>query len=660
LPSAPESLLQEAGRFDWVLPLEAPFSTGIRPEEASGGVLHLLVDRQLHAERGEVFFHVAGRVLNDTGLQAMSLLRFEFDPGCQTPFIHAIDVVRDGQRQNRLCLDRFSVMAVEREIERFVYNGAMAAVLHLEDVRVGDTVEWACTLRGENPLYPGSFWSLIPLGYPFPVGLLHQRLLASSARRLTLRPFSGASQPSLSEKDGLVERAWRLSDVRARAPEDDVPAWCTPFPYVQVTEQSSWAEVADWAQCLFPEQAEPDPLLDAQVAAIAAQSPTPAERIVAALRFVQGEVRYLAFNDGASPMRARRPATVLRQRYGDCKDKSWLLCHLLRALGLDAAPALVNTRLQGRLGELAPSINVFNHCVVRLNLEGVKRWYDPSAPRQGGRFDSVAFFSEQALEVAPGIRELTAIAPVRSSYTLTRETFRWLPESNAVLLAVETTHSGASADFHRVVCAVEGVSNLERRFLNFYAGHFGQVERSQPVSITDDLETNRLTLRESYRLADPWKPAEKPSRVQLFITAHPLLELLRVPQVKERTLPYSLGPPAEAEYQAELHHDGDLRVDSDELTVDTPFWLFEKKVQPYMRSAAFRYRLVRKRDHVPAAELPEYMQTLERIRTKAGVVYARNLHARATNPARNILPVWLFTLLVVGILAILRECVSRF
>jgi hypothetical protein len=643
--------------FDWVVPVEAPAVTSIKPEEALGGVLYLLIDRQMHAERGECYFHLAGRVLNETGLQQLSLIRLEFDPSFQTPFLHAVDVVRDGRRSSRLRPESIHVMAVEREQERFVYNRAMAAVLHLEDVRVGDTVEYAFSLRGENPVYPGAGWAHLPLGYPFPVGLLHQRLLSSASRPVTLRFLSGAPPPAVREQGGLVERAWRLGELHARTPEDDIPVWCLPFPHVEATEQSSWSEVVDWALGLFPAQSGPDPLLDAQVAALAAQAPTPAERAVAALRFVQGEVRYLAFNEGPSPMQAKLPATVLRQRYGDCKDKSWLLCHLLRALGLDAVPALVNTRLQGHLADLAPSINVFNHCVVRLNLEGAKRWYDPSAPRQGGHYDEVAFPEAQALEVAAGTRELTPVSSVSRFSTHTRESFHWKPGSDAILLEVETSHRGSAADLQRVACGAEGLANLESRFRSFYARLFGQVQRAKPITMSDDLEANLFTLKESYNLADPWRPGgQQPQPPQLQIAAYPLLEQLRVPRVQERTLPFALGPIGETEYEVRLHHDGTLTATAADLAIESAGLRFEKEVKSAGKTVTFRFRLARCRDHVPPEEMPKYLETVQRIRDEAGFVYAKPSPPQRSAGAA--FPWWILPLLVLALPA-LRECLTR-
>lgn len=53
--------------------------------------------------------------------------------------------------------------------------------------------------------------------------------------------------------------------------------------------------------------------------------PTPEERAAASLRWVQSEVRYFSVSFGESSHRPYAPAEVIARRYGDCKDKSYLL-----------------------------------------------------------------------------------------------------------------------------------------------------------------------------------------------------------------------------------------------------------------------------------------------------------------------------------------------
>src|SRR5208282_5268181 len=66
------------------------------------------------------------------------------------------------------------------------------------------------------------------------------------------------------------------------------------------------------------------------------------QQILTVLQFVQDEVRYFAIEIGASSEKPADPSAVFSRRFGDCKDKSLLFVTILRALGIEAYPVLVN------------------------------------------------------------------------------------------------------------------------------------------------------------------------------------------------------------------------------------------------------------------------------------------------------------------------------
>lgn len=121
------------------------------------------------------------------------------------------------------------------------------------------------------------------------------------------------------------------------------------------------------------------------IAGIKAETDKPAERLEKALQFVQDEIRYTGLEAGIGGYKPRNPAEVFEQRFGDCKDKSLLLCYILNELGIEAYPALVSTTDRQGIIAWLPSPNAFNHCVVQVRQGGV-RWYDPTISLQGGSY----------------------------------------------------------------------------------------------------------------------------------------------------------------------------------------------------------------------------------------------------------------------------------
>ena len=119
-----------------------------------------------------------------------------------------------------------------------------------------------------------------------------------------------------------------------------------------------------------------------------------------------------AIGNGVSGYKPEAPSTVFARRFGDCKDKNFLLVTILRALGIEAHPALVNTRLRQTVIELHPSATVFNHVIAQVNLDGQIYWLDATANYERGPLAVRSWpCYGWALVVRPGTTELTAVAP---------------------------------------------------------------------------------------------------------------------------------------------------------------------------------------------------------------------------------------------------------
>jgi hypothetical protein len=95
-------------------------------------------------------------------------------------------------------------------------------------------------------------------------------------------------------------------------------------------------------------------------------SATPEEQLKQAVYWQQDNIKYIAFEDGLGGFIPRNPADVLRKRYGDCKDKAYLLSLLLKELGFEAYPAWIGTRDIPYSYNEVPSPAVDNHMIAAV------------------------------------------------------------------------------------------------------------------------------------------------------------------------------------------------------------------------------------------------------------------------------------------------------
>src|SRR4029079_6957865 len=94
-----------------------------------------------------------------------------------------------------------------------------------------------------------------------------------------------------------TERGWRDTVYRRESvsqlhADSNAPYSVVLPQQLQFSEYADWAEVARWGQGLFAQATASAPALDQKAAEIKALSPDPEKRLLAALHFVQADVRY--------------------------------------------------------------------------------------------------------------------------------------------------------------------------------------------------------------------------------------------------------------------------------------------------------------------------------------------------------------------------------
>ncbi len=226
-----------------------------------------------------------------------------------------------------------------------------------------------------------------------------------------------------------------------------------------------------------------------------------------ALEFTQNDIRYLGIEFGPHSFNPTDPAVVLRRRFGDCKDKAFLLCTLLRGLGYDATPVLVATGLRHTLPDFLPSPNDFDHVIVRVVAGSATYWLDPTRSHQRGPI-SKRYLPEYSfgLPIKPGETQLSSIpfSGAPASETITTELFQVGGQKSPAQLTVTSASKGFDAEWMRAVLASEGQERLAKSYLNDYAQRYPGIVPSAPTVIEDSLDSDTFTFRHAYRITNLW------------------------------------------------------------------------------------------------------------------------------------------------------------
>ncbi len=592
-------------------PLAAPTTGQLRQ-----GEMFLLVDEQANVETDEVYHHYARAILSEAGLHQGGHLQLDFDPHYQKLVLHEIKVVRGGQPANQLSMDDMKLIQPGQDMEHHLYDGRLLAVFFLKDVRAGDTVEYAYTVQGSNLLWDKRFVTAFPLRWRQPVQ--HQRLKihCPKMRRLNVKKHGAAHEPQVRETLFARDFLWEAESLPALAPESDLPVWCDPTPFAQVSEFSGWADVARWAHGLFTAREPPSLELSRQVLQWQQAHATQEARVLAALRFVQDQVRYLGFEEAEHTHQPAKPSEVIARRFGDCKDKAVLFCAMLQRMSVEADPVLVHSRRRHTIEQWHPSPHAFDHVIVRVNLRGQPLWVDPTQSNQrGGLRDGFLPDYGRGLVVRADTTALTAIPFPRAGWPRmdVHEVFTFKSLSEPALLRTVTRLSGDEAGRARAKLADAGSRELEKRYVNHYARRFLQIKPTQPVKVTDDAAANCIEFIEEYEIADFFSTDPERRRLQCELSPWSIVEIIRKPGTAARAQPLGVPHPSLRFHTIELRLPESWDVEPEDILVEDPAFQFRCRRTSTNHVVRLAYEFETRADAVPAGAIGKYARHVDRV-----------------------------------------------
>ncbi|WP_068468322.1 DUF3857 domain-containing protein [Candidatus Protochlamydia phocaeensis] len=484
---------------DWIV------SSGqLERQELESDNQYLLVERQVHLEKEQIFDRFAYKLLNDEDVQQRSTLTISFDPSYETLTLHTLRVYREDKVINKLNKVKAKVIQREENSDAHLYDGCLTALFLLDDIREGDIVEYAYSLQGFNPVLKPDFGYSTYLQFSEPLDKYILRLFAPKHHQLFIKNHFTAVEPVIddSHPDQCVY-CWELSHLPRKDSESAQPEWFDDFPFVQISSFPNWQAVVKWGESLF---ALPDDLTShcsADMLELVAEwkdaCPTKEGQALKAVRFVQDKIRYLGMENGISSFKPHDPVRVFENRFGDCKDKTQLLRTFFRLLDIDSYPVLVNTRWTKFLNDYHPTYNAFNHAIVQAVINDRVYWIDPTLNFQGGSLEANYYPSlHYGLVLKPDSDALASIPPPTMGQIKHEATFFLLVPEKGAAVEVVSTYTGHEADYVRRRFKKRGEQKIAQDYEKFYSSLLGKLKQTHPLEVKDDRETNQFVTKESY------------------------------------------------------------------------------------------------------------------------------------------------------------------
>lgn len=595
-----------------------PWSLQNRDFPGSGEISYILLDWQENEIVNETNYHFVIRLNNENGVQNNSQISVSFDPAYQQLVFNKIIIHRDNKETNHLKKNEIELLRNEQNAENYIYDGTYTALIILKDIRAGDILEYEYTIKGSNPIFKGVIHSVVDQSYNEEVFHIYNSILVPSDKEVYFKTFQNGVLPKETVNGKTKSLVWDLHDCIAMFNDANIPSWYNVYPRCEVSSVKDWSEVKEMGKQLFSADVK-SPGTDILIRDKKLDNSE--KGILEAVRFVQNEVRYLGLVNGIHSHKPHHPDDVLKNRFGDCKDKSYLLVSILRKIGVEAWPVYVNTLEYNFTDDHLPSPYVFDHVIVKFKWNNKDYWVDPTISHQGG---SLSCFSNpdyrKALVIDNQNNGFDTIPYSQENRVTVREDF-WFGDSISVVrYNVETEYSGNIATLKRNYHTNTPINESKENYLNFCSNYYENLkwEDNRSLTFSDDLEKNRFTVKESYLISDFWEHRETDS-VELYASVYPynLYEFLSTTKDKSRQMPLALNFPVEAEVTINLHFPKykEIGFVQTKDSIYNKSFSFERNTSVNRKNRIYtlKYSYTSHDDHVKVEDLKTYFKEFDRL-----------------------------------------------
>ncbi|WP_316811753.1 DUF3857 domain-containing protein [Pedobacter heparinus] len=600
----------------WIVKLN---SKGLKPaaKDISDGYFLAVYENQNHVELQEEYTHVIREIVSDAGVQNGSQISVTYDPSFQKLVFHNITLWRGNAPSNRMQAGKFKVLQNEKDLSKFIYSGTYDAFLLLDDVRKGDRIEFSYTIKGTNPIFGDKFASLFYFEGSSSIGHTYTNVIFNKSRSFNLKNFNFNDQPKITERNGLKVYEWEHKLTKTHRITDFEPSWYNPLKRSQLTEYKSWNDVVNWGLSVNDYTNMETPLLDKKVKELEDKAGgNQVEYIECAIRFVQDEIRYMGIEMGVYSHRPNAPEKVLKQRYGDCKDKSLLLVYLLKAKNIPAYMAYVDTYSTVKTKDYLPSPFVFNHVVVLIEYRNNKTWVDPTIAYQRGSFNSLYFPDYgDALILKKGVNALESVISIPTGKLVSELKFDvadTVPNSKS-LLTIKSTYTDNYADNIRSEIAESGTDGMEKTYLEYYGKYYPDIESKAQIKVSDNEETNTLEIVETYEINNIWAEDKETAERYLSFFGDLISSEMRDVTAKNRLAPMSLKNPVNVEQVITVNMPYLFNFGTESVKIENDDYYFELYRFQRGKTVTFNYTFRNMNAFIEGSKVKDYVKNKSKI-----------------------------------------------
>ncbi len=586
----------------------------------------------------QTYIHQRMIARDASALSRIGQLQLSFVPEWQKMRLHSLRILRGNEVIDKHDTAQIRFLQRELGLEQGIYTGAVSASIVIDDVRAGDVLDLEYSTIGRNPVFPDRFSDFASWDYPVSTDVRRVVVKSPVARKINAqfvgpdaKAFPVPTRRRDADHDVLIytERDLAAARVTGLYPRDYMP-----LRMLQISEFKNWNEVATWAAHLF-ERSRTSPAVADVAKTLSGRDDS--ERVMAALRYVQREIRYFSVSLGESSHRPTSPDTTLQRRFGDCKDKTALTIALLDAMKIHADAVLVPAETQHSLSSNLPAPDLFDHVIVRVQLNGHDYYLDPTLPEQMEPLELAQSFHSgvDVLLTTANTTQPSRIALRKDETPLlaVTETVRITSYDAPLSLTEDVRASGSVADALRVSKRTTPIPDWNRGHARHMSERYAGAELTGDVQLIDDPAHNLFDIVATYTLpASTLVTKEKVHGIKY--KPESILGHLSLPE-NDRKAPLLLAQ-LPARFRYELHVIAPPSVaevrDPNNLSIGKPYFSLEKQSSFRGNEGHEIYELSIGDTIIPPDKLDDFRAQIHKFgELKAFVMFADASPAKAAN-----------------------------
>jgi len=484
------------------------------------------------------------RILDQKGASHFSTFQVDFDPLSEEVFVNEL-TVRNAAGE----------VVSEGDVARYYVTGAAEGeivsqrkVLHVPvaGLQPGFEIHYRATIRDRSQ----------PTEFPFVNTLMSSDkpivrsvLFVRAPEDQLVYHASNEDEP----KRGEGTLSWTLTEPPLLRAEPYAVSYEEYLPTVRLAAaETTWEEVgAEYLESIA-DRLQPDATLGALAATLVSNTPTADDRVVELARYVQRECRYRGIEFGRRARIPEMAATVLKNRYGDCKDHALLLWQLLRGLDIEAHLALVRVGLP--LDERLASLDQFDHMIVYVeDGDGGGRFVDVTDKHTDPAVVVPSHLAEKDILVlrpeGASLMHSGNVVPAGESFDVVRELH--LSETGELVVDEQLSFRGNYSSAVRSYLQIVGEADRANLVQPVVAssGGVAQVEKIEVENLTEAVDP--LVVRLRYKLDGKFSPLA--DDLVGSLPAGWEVDFLEAAHVEPRSTPFRIRSPQHVHSQTVLH-----------------------------------------------------------------------------------------------------------